>query len=188
LSQGQERISTLSALKGLRQMSDACIEWFSKRNSHYMQTFTRLVASLCAVILLGGCAGESLNPPSGRIGGISAAQSKVILTRETLVRMRGNVDYVYPAGEYRPAYQDAAGLYFEAPSKVIMKENFLGLHLPGKPMTGGIFLDRQNPTVAKIYAVNPENEGGEIQRMMKGGRPNPPLAPLEPIKFELKRL
>jgi hypothetical protein len=152
-----------------------------------MRIYSRFAICFCGVALLCGCAGEPINPPSGSIGGISAAQSKVVLQRETLVRMRGNVDYVYPAGDYRPAYQDATGVYYEAPSKVIMKENFLGIHLPGKPMEGGIFLERHNPGVAEIYGVYPRNEGGEIQRMLKGGRPMKPLAPLEPIKFELKR-
>lgn len=138
-------------------------------------------------VCLCGCASTPLNPPTGTIGGISAAQSKVVLREEQLVRMRGNVDYVYPAGDYRVAYQDTTGVYYEAPSKVIMKENFLGMKLPGKPMEGGIFLERSNPKVAKIYGVYPRNQGGEIQRMMQGGRPMEPQSPMVPVRFELRR-
>ena len=105
------------------------------------------------------------------IGGISAPKSKVVVRQQQDVRMAINVTNVLPAGDYRPAFEDATGIYYEAPSKVIMKENFLGINLPGKPFTGGIFLERANPQVAKIYGITPENEGGEIQRMMKGGRP-----------------
>jgi len=148
---------------------------------------SRYWVSVASMIVLGGCAGTPLNPPSGTIGGITAAKSKVVLRQQQLVRMRGNVDYVYPAGDYRPAYEDEAGVYYEAPSKIIMKENFLGLKLPGKPMEGGIFLERSNPKQAKIYGVIPRDQGGEIQRMMKGGRPAKPIDPKEPIAFELTK-
>jgi hypothetical protein len=68
-----------------------------------------------------------------------------------------------------------------------MKENFLGMNLPGKPFAGGIFLERSNPQVAKVYMVTPANEGGEIQRLMKGGRPEKPMAPSQPVQFHLTR-
>jgi hypothetical protein len=36
--------------------------------------------------------------------------------------------------------------------------------------------------------VVPENEGGEIQRLLKGGRPGKPIVPAEAIQFELQRM
>jgi hypothetical protein len=142
---------------------------------------------LVSVFVLCGCAGKSLNPPSGRIGEFPASQSKIVLREQQLVRMRGNIDYVYPAGDYRVAYEDAVGVYYEAPSKVMMKENFLGIHLPGHPFDGGIYLERVNPHIAKVYIVTPQNEGGEIQRMIRGGRPQEPRVPLVRVQFELKK-
>ena len=85
------------------------------------------------------------------------------------------------------AYEDAVGVYYEAPSKVMMKENFLGIHLPGHPFDGGIYLERVNPHIAKVYIVTPQNEGGEIQRMIRGGRPQEPRVPLVRVQFELKK-
>ena len=155
-----------------------------------MHSFRHLIlflVPLCGTLFLAGCAGPPLNPPSGTIGGISAPKSKVVLNQQQERKVAGNVAYVLPAGDYRPAFEDAAGIYYEAPSKVIMKENFLGLNLPGKPFTGGIFLERSNPRVAKIYGITPENEGGEIQRMLKGGRPNKPVLPRQPIEFQLTK-
>lgn len=154
-----------------------------------MDTSRFLLAHFLGVlaILFTGCAGKPFNPPTGMIGGISAPHAKVFLRQQQEVKLAGNIDYILPAGEYRPAVQDETGIYFEAPSKVIMKENFLGIHLPGRPYDGGIFLERNNPQSAKIYHVVPANEGGEIQRMLKGGRPDKPMIPREPIQFQLKK-
>jgi hypothetical protein len=158
-----------------------------------IQTFRGYVLPVSILLcgfLLGGCAtGPALSPPSGTIGAIPAANSKVVLRQQQEVKQSGMLSYTYPAGEYRPAYQDDAGIYYEAPSKIIMNERFFGaIPLRGKPMEGGIFLDRNNPGQAQIYGVVPANEGGEIQRLLRGGRPAKPLVPAEPIQFELKRM
>jgi hypothetical protein len=140
-----------------------------------------------AILLVSCVSGPPLNPPSGTIGGISAAKSKVVLHQQQDLKLASTITYVYPAGDYRPVYEDATGIYYEAPSKIIQKEIFLGMHVPDKPFTGGIFLERGNPGVAKIYGVHPLNEGGEIQRMLKGGRPVKPFLPRQPLQFQLTR-
>ena len=156
-----------------------------------MHSFGTLIvpsAIISAALLLASCAsGPKLSPPSGTIAGISAANSRVVLRQSQELKLASNLSHVFPAGDYRPAYEDATGVYYEAPSKIIMKEIFLGMHLPDKPMNGGIFLERANPGVAKIYLINPENEGGEIQRLMKGGRPAKPFVPKQPIQFQLTK-
>ena len=140
-----------------------------------------------AILLVSCSSGPPLNPPSGTIAGISAPKSKVVLRQQQEVRLAVNITNVLPAGDYPPAFEDATGIYYEAPSKCISRENFLGIQLRDEPFTGGIFLERANPQVAKIYGITPENQGGEIQRMMKGGRPAKPLLPREPIQFQLTK-
>jgi hypothetical protein len=102
--------------------------------------------------------------------------------------MASNVTFVFPAGDYRPVFENAAGIYFEAPSKIIMNEKFFGLaQLPGRPLTGGIFLERSNPTVAKTYLIMTGEGEGEIPRYLHAGRPSKPTPPREPIQFELRK-
>ena len=137
--------------------------------------------------VLCACAATRLNPPSGSIGGLAATQSRVVLPAQQEVRVAINVTYVLPAGEYRPVMENDAGIYYESPSKVFMRENFLGMQLRDKPFDGGIYLERAAPQVAKIYVTVPVNQGGEIQRLLSGGRPAKPILPREPIVFELKR-
>jgi hypothetical protein len=146
--------------------------------------FPAVIAGIALVLC--GCVSEPLKPPSGKIGGISASQARIVLREEQHAKVASNVTWLLPAGDYRPAMEDKTGVYFEAPSKIFMQENFLGMNLPNKPFTGGIFLDRSDPKTAFIYMIIPANEGGEIFRMVKGGRPDKPQKPRQPIVFELK--
>jgi hypothetical protein len=134
-----------------------------------------------------GCAGPHLRPPSGSIGGVPAANAKVVVRRQQEVRTHVNMSYVLPAGEYRAVMEGDTGIYFEAPSPIFAKETFLGMNVPAKLIKGGIFLERSDPQTALLYGITPENQGGEIQRMLYGGRPAKPLKPRQPIVFELKR-
>jgi hypothetical protein len=153
-----------------------------------MRSFKALIIrsapSLAAILLVSCAGGPSLNPPSGTIAGITVPKSKVVVRQEQMLKFTG-LTYVLPAGEYRPAYEDAIGIYYEAPSKVIQRENFLGMHIPDRPFDGGIFLERANPQVSKIYLVAPGNEGGEIHRMLHGGRPYKVSDSPQPIQFQL---
>lgn len=155
---------------------------------HLIPAFVVRSAIVSGAILLVSCAsGPKLNPPSGVIGGISAAKSKVVVRQQQELKLASNISDVFPAGDYRPAFEDATGIYYEAPSQVIQKEIFLGMHVPDRPFTGGIYLERTSPGVAKIYGINPGNQGGEIERMLKGGRPGKPTVPRQPIQFQLTK-
>jgi hypothetical protein len=153
----------------------------------FRSVISRFTLVSAALVLFGCAGGPKLAPPSGVIGGISAANSRIILRQEQSAKIASNVSYVLPAGDYRPAYEDTTGVYYEAPSKVIQKEIFLGMNIPDRPFAGGIFLERANPGVAKVYIITPANEGGEIMRLMKGGRPAKPILPRAPIQFELTK-
>jgi hypothetical protein len=144
----------------------------------------RLAPSLAAILFVSCMSAPSVKPTSGTIAGITAAQSKVVVRQEQRFKFAG-VTYVLTVGEYRPAYEDTIGIYYEAPKKLIQKEDFLGMHIPDKIVDGGIFLERANPKLSKIYKVAPKNEGGEIQRMLIGGKPI--IIPRSPqaIQFQL---
>ncbi len=144
----------------------------------------RFASGLAAVLLVSCMTAPTVKPPSGTIAGITAAKSKVVVRQVQSFKFAG-LTYVLTVGEYRPAYEDTVGIYYEAPNKVIQKENFMGIQVPDKIVDGGIFLERANPKVSKIYKVAPKDEGGEIQRIMIGGKPI--VIPREPqsIQFQL---
>ena len=139
-----------------------------------------------AIVLVSCSGGPSLNPPSGTIGGISASKSMLVLPREQAFKFL-NIEFIFPAGEYRPAYEDTKGIYYEAPSQVIQRENFLGI-VSNDRLTGGIYVERANPQVANIYSVAPKNKGGEIFRALYGGRPIIIARKPQPVEFTLRRL
>jgi hypothetical protein len=61
----------------------------------------------------------------------------------------------------------------------------LGIRVTDLLLEGGIFLERANPKLSKIYKVAPKNGGGEMQRMRFGGKPIIiPRAPMA-IQFQL---
>jgi hypothetical protein len=149
--------------------------------------FRRLFFIIFSVTALCSCAGPAVRPPSGSIGGIPAANAKVVLRHQQEVRTHVNMSYVLPAADYRAVMENDAGIFFAAPNPLFVKEIFLGMNVPAKLIKGGIYLERSAPETALIYGINPENQGGEIQRMLYGGRAGKPLRPRQPIVFELKR-
>jgi len=96
--------------------------------------------------------------------------------------------YDFPAGEYRPAYEDANGVYYEAPQPIQMRENVFGANLSKDLVTGGIYVERANPKVAYIYNVGRTDKGGEIQRALYGGRPLIIGRKPRAVEFTLARL
>src|ERR1044072_5804503 len=126
-----------------------------------MTTFHPLFLSLVRSLLLPGAmflvscsSGPSLNPPTGNVAGMAATKSKLVVSHEQTFRY-GNMVYAFPAGDYRPVYQDASGVYYEAPSSVIRRENVFVVNLSKEMVSGGILLDRANPQVARIYEIPP---------------------------------
>ena len=137
--------------------------------------------SFVAMFLLVSCSTPPPTPPSppaGVIGGIPAMQSKVVL-RQQEVKMSANITDLLPAGEYRAAYGDPNGVYYEAPSKIIERQGIIGMRTPDLPFTGGIYLERANPTAAKIWEMS--------QDPVAGRRPGKLYSPEEQIGFKLTR-
>ncbi len=111
------------------------------------------------VLILSGCASVPLRPPSGSIRDIPTTEARVVLRAKQDVRASIKVSYLLLAGEYRPVMENDTGVYFEAPSKVFLRETFLTAQLPNKPFDGGIFLERSAPQVAKLYLTVPKQSG-----------------------------
>lgn len=144
---------------------------------------TRSIMGLAALLLVSCVSLPSVQPPSGTIAGIAAEKSRVVVRQEQRFKFAG-LTYVLTIGEYRPVYEDAIGIYYQAPQRLIEKENFIGIQIPDKLIDGGIFLERANPKLSKIYKVAPK-EGGEIPRILIGGKPI--IIPRKPqsIEFQL---
>jgi len=156
-----------------------------------MSTFRTLIICFAIIyvpILCTACHTTEVNPPSGAIGGMPASKSKVVLRQQQEIKQASNIAYVFPAGDYRAVFEDATGVYYEAPSKIIMKEKFFGLaQLAGRPFSGGIFLDRSNPKISKMYLIMTGEGEGEIGRYLKAGRPSKPSLTKQPLQFQLTK-
>ena len=144
---------------------------------------SRSITGLVAILFAACVSAPSVKPPSGTIAGIAAEKSRVVVRHPQTFKFAG-LTYVLTIGEYRPVYEDAIGIYYQAPQRLIEKENFVGIQMPDKLLDGGIFLERANPKLSKIYKVAPK-EGGEIPRILIGGKPI--IIPREPqsIQFQL---
>src|ERR1700744_3723626 len=57
----------------------------------------------------------------------------------------------FPAGEYRPLYEDDGGFYYQAPAKVI------GHDIMSYMFDGGLYVERTTNEPTKWYIINPQN-------------------------------
>jgi hypothetical protein len=56
----------------------------------------------------------------------------------------------FPAGEYRPVYEDAGGYYYQAPTKVI------GHDFTSYMFDGGLYVERTKTEPTKWYTIDPK--------------------------------
>lgn len=129
-----------------------------------------------------------LDPPSGFIAGIPVEKSKVVVLQSQEVKLSAINSNVMPPGEYRPVFEDNSGVYYQAPAAIIYRETFLGAQLPEKVFRGGIYLERANPQVAKIYEKQTAEQGPRRSLLAWSIKvPRNGVVPRDPIKFQLKR-
>src|SRR3990167_6929548 len=57
-----------------------------------------------------------------------------------------HTQYIFPAGYYRPLYNDSNGTYYTAPNTIVMK-TFVTENLSG----GGVYLSKQNEAYGWSY-------------------------------------
>lgn len=144
------------------------------------------VVVISGVVFLASCetAPPPLSPPSGVIGRIPAGKSKLVVPRQQEVRFAENtITNVLPAGVYRPVAGNDAGVFYEAPSKIIERQTVAGMRIPDRPFTGGIFVERTNPQAAMIYEARSEiGAEGTPQH-----QPGKTFSPRDPIQLRLTR-
>ena len=144
---------------------------------------------MMAPLLLVSCSTvPPLDPPSGFIAGIPVAKSKVVLLQSQEVKLSPINSDVLPAGEYRPVFEDNTGVYYQAPAGIIYRETFLGGRLPEQVFLGGIYLERANPQLARIYEKQTAEQGPRRSLLTWSIKlPRNGFVPQQPINFQLKR-
>ena len=154
-----------------------------------MQLVRSVIFVMMAPVLLFSCSTvPPLDQPSGVIGGIPVEKSKVVLLQSQEVKLSAINSNVLPAGEYRPVFEDNTGVYYQAPAAIIYRETFFGAPLPQKVFLGGIYLERANPQVARIYEKQTAEQGPRRSLLAWSVKvPRNGVVPREPINFKLRR-
>lgn len=148
-----------------------------------------MMVPVVAPLLLVSCSTvPPLTPPSGFIAGIPVEKSKIVMPHVQEVKLSPINSNVLPAGEYRPVSEDSTGVYYQAPAAIIYRETFFSAQLPEQAFVGGIYLERANPRMAKIYEKQTAERGPHHSILLwavKFSRSG--FAPTEPINFKLTR-
>src|SRR5450631_1604235 len=92
-----------------------------------IMSITMITVSL-AGLLLTGC--SSLRPISSK-----PPESAIMLTAPVTIR-EFVTTVTFPAGEYRPLYEDDGGYFFQAPAKVVANDIFSYMY------DGGLYVER----------------------------------------------
>ena len=103
------------------------------------------------VVLLGtGCSslwqGPSVHPISSK-----PPESAIVLSAPVTVRDQSATD-TFPAGKYRPLYEDRGGYYFEAPTKVVVDDVAVFAH------EGGFYVARGATEPTRWYVTRPNGK------------------------------
>jgi hypothetical protein len=106
-----------------------------ERSSH---RFVGFIAAVLAVLALAGCS------PLRPISSAPPASAVVIATPFTIDQLS---KASFPAGEYRPLYEDAGGYYYQAPSKVVANALFTFMY------DGGLYVKRGETEPTQWYVV-----------------------------------
>jgi hypothetical protein len=102
----------------------------------------RTIGTLPYIFALMMCGCSTFQPISSK-----PPVSSLILSSPVTERLALST-HILPAGEYKPAYEDSGGYYYQAPSKIISKDFIAYLE------DGGIYIRRgsTNPTAFYILA------------------------------------
>ena len=79
------------------------------------------IAVILLVVLLGPGCGSFQQDSSPRPISSKPPESAIVLSAPVTVRDQDATD-TFPAGKYRPLYEDRGGYYFEAPAKILVDD------------------------------------------------------------------
>ena len=106
-----------------------------------------IVAILFVVLLAVSCSslrqGSSFGPISSK-----PPASAILLTAPATVRDQTATD-TFPAGKYRPRYEDRGGYYFEAPTKILVDDVAVFAY------EGGIYVEKGATAPTRWYVIRP---------------------------------
>jgi hypothetical protein len=110
-------------------------------------------------VIVAGCSSlrsnQSLRPISSK-----PPESAIVLNAPAIVSESGTIT-MFPVGEYRPAYEDRGGYYFQAPTKVLVDEVAVFAH------EGGLYVARgeSEPTRWYVIGENGEKKMGRFKKI-----------------------
>jgi hypothetical protein len=110
----------------------------------------KIVFILLLALLGTGCSSlqqnSSLHPISSK-----PPESAIVLTAPMTVRDQTATD-TFPAGKYRPLYEDRGGYYFEAPAKVLVDDVAVYAY------DGGLYVARGTTEPTHWYMIGPNGK------------------------------
>jgi len=125
----------------------------------FFQTWTGVAAALLFSLALVGC--SSIRPVSS-----TPPASMIVVAEAFTVHELSRANF--PAGEYKPVFEDSDGFYYQAPAKVIANLMFTYVG------DGGLYLERGAKEPSQWYFIT---EGGHLTR---GRFEIPPKCELKP--------
>jgi len=109
-------------------------------------------------VIVAGCSSLRSNQSLRRISS-KPPESAIVLNGPAIVSESGTIT-TFPAGEYRPAYEDRGGYYFQAPTKVLVDEVAVFAH------EGGLYVARGESEPTRWYVIG-ENGEKKMRRFKK---------------------
>ena len=116
------------------------------------------IAVIFLVALLGASCSTLRQDSSVRPISSKPPESAIVLSAPVTVRDQSATD-TFPAGEYRPRYEDRRGYYFEAPAKVVVDDVAVFAY------EGGLYVARGATEPTRWYVSRPS--GKTIGRFKK---------------------
>ena len=117
--------------------------------------------SLIALVATGCNSLNSLRLKSSEPGPIKSKPpaSAIMLSAPVVVNGKKGVTNIFPAGKYSAVYEDRAGYYFEAPTKVIVTD------VASFAFEGGLYVPRETTEPTQWYFIG--HEGKTMGRFKK---------------------
>lgn len=117
-----------------------------------MNRIVRPIVAGSVALCLAAC-GPALLPlnPSSTIQGRPVAGATLVV-KQPFTFSPGGTTFNFPAGTYRPVFEDADGMYFRADAPVLLQDALFG----SQTRAGGVYLARGASTAApRAFIVQP---------------------------------